>query len=181
MNLISISKSAWAQSHEPGFFEKYLNIAKLFDSPVFFGIVVGSGVILLIASLLFLWYMKHWEKKVDEWGENKSTDEMIEYLQLFGLHDGKMAFAYLRKHGDENLIPKLIEELKAQRKKGQMSPYVFYLLEDLIAVEALPILQQIANGKSRVSGLAQNAVEYIENATSNEKSEKKDNQAEAKA
>jgi len=151
----------FAQGEGESFFDKYLPIAKLFDSPLFFGVVVGSAVVLLLVSLVFLGYVKRMEKRVDEWGKGKSDSELIRLLDSSEVGEARAAFAYLRRHGGENTIAALIDRLQEQRKEGRINPAFIYLFEDLKAADAIPILQLIAKGKSRVAELAERALERI--------------------
>lgn len=150
--------SALAQTEPQGFFEKYLNIAKLFDSPAFFAFVVGSAVALFTASLIFLWAIKRREREVEAWGKHKETDELVKLLDSPVKREAQMAFMYLRNHGNERGERLVIQRIQEHRKKGVVNPYPFYLIEDWQASEAIPVLRGLAKGKSRAAQLAQCAL-----------------------
>ncbi len=157
-----ISVPAWAQMEpEKGFFEKYFPIARLFDSPIFFWIVIGSAILFMVVSFFFIKYVKWLEKKTAEWAKNKDTRELIELLESPHPDEHQSAFIYLRKHAGKKEVSQLIERLQDQRKTGKINPLLIYLLEDLQAVSAIPLLEQIAKGKSQVASLAEHALDCI--------------------
>lgn len=153
--------SVYAQAQEETFFDKYIPIAKLFDSPIFFWSVIGSALGLFFTTLIFLQYVKRLERRVIEWGEKQSPNKLVELLDSPIPQEKRFAFMYLRKHGGEEAINALTNHLQAKRKDGKLSPDYIYLLEDLNAEKAIPILKQIADSKSRLASLAQKAAERI--------------------
>ncbi|MFB3784795.1 MAG: hypothetical protein ACE15F_00355 [bacterium] len=160
--LLLSSVAAFAQvNEEEGFFDTYMPIAKLFDSPLFFGVVVGSAVLLLLAAAGFVIYAGRLEKRAAAWAAGLSPRERVERVGSPVHAESRLAFVYLRKHAQEPEIQALIEILDDQRKTGKIDPNLIYLLEDLRAAPAIPILQQIANGKSRFALLAARALEHI--------------------
>ncbi|MGI6456901.1 MAG: hypothetical protein ACOX5R_14950 [bacterium] len=162
--VVFLSSSAWAQ--EQSFFDKYLPIATLFDSPVFFGIVVGSAMVLVLLAFAFLYYVKIMEKNVQNWGSDKSLETIVDLLDSKDEKESSNAFIYLRQQQDDKAIGLLIEKLKQQRLAGTINPQLIYLMEDLNVNAAIPILEQIARGKNRSAQLAEQALERIyENQT----------------
>lgn len=160
--LIAVPSSAFAQmSEEEGFFDTYLPIAKLFDSPVFFGVVVGSAVLLLLGAVGFVLYTQRLEKRALAWASSLSPRERVERLSSAIRSEAHLAFVYLRKHAQQPEIEAIVAALEEQRKSGKINPALIYLLEDLQAVPALPILKQIAGGRSRTAELAALAIERI--------------------
>ncbi len=151
----------FAQTAGEGFFDKYLPIAKLFDSPLFFGIVVGSGALFLLWSFFFLRYVKRLEKQSYEWGENMKPEELVELLDSPIPSEKRHAFIYLRNHGKDQEISIILDKLNDQRKKGQVNPTLIHLLEDMGATEAVPLLQTISKGKSQIASIAALALERI--------------------
>lgn len=170
--LLLTTRLASAQAN-PGesFFDKYLPIAQLFDSPIFFGCVVGSAVFLLFLCLVFLLYAKRQEKKADEWGQGKSIALLIEALSSPIPQESRLAYICLRRRSGANELPALTGALEDQRRKGNVNPTLIYLLEDLQAQSALPILQQIAKGKTKAATLAQRAVDRLLSLQEDEKPE----------
>ncbi|MGC9328142.1 MAG: hypothetical protein ACP5I1_10950 [Candidatus Hinthialibacter sp.] len=159
---LSVSRLAAAQSSSgEGFFEKYLPIAQLFDSPLFFGIVVGSALLLLIGTYFFLQYAKRQEKKADEWSKGKSAEEMVELLNSPISEESRLAYIQLLQRGGEKEIECILNALKEQRRQGKMNPTLIYLLEEKESPKALQLLQLIAREKSNVSDLAQRAVDHL--------------------
>lgn len=159
--MLIFTRQAFAQTEGETFFDKYLPIAKLFDSPVFFGIVIGSAILFLIAAYLFIYYVKGLEKISGEWSDGKSLEEIIAALESPIPQESKFAFVYLRKHSGEQEIQSLIERLQEQRRTGKINPSFIYLLEDLRAASAVPLLEQIAKGKSQAASLAGHALDCI--------------------
>lgn len=152
-------QQAVAQSEPgPGFFETYLPIAQLFDSPVFFGVIVGSAFGLFIAALVFVYYAKAIERKAIEWGESKARKELVDLLESGDANEAKKAFIYLRRHGDDETTDLIIQALMDKRREGAANPYMIYLLEDLDAFSAIPVLKMIAKGKSRAARIASQSV-----------------------
>ncbi|RJP19322.1 MAG: hypothetical protein C4527_27480 [Candidatus Omnitrophota bacterium] len=147
-----------AQEVSESFMDKYLPIARLFDSPIFFAAVVGSAVLFLIFSFLFLSYIKKMEKRAAEWGATLEPEKLIDLLDSPISSESRAAFVYLRNYGGEHEISLLLEVLQEQRKKGKINPSIIYLLEDMEAVSAIPILQSIAKGKSKAAELAEAAL-----------------------
>lgn len=151
VSVLSVS----AQSQPQGdFFDTYLPIAQLFDSPVFFGIVVGSGVVFFGGAIVFAFLEKRKEARVFEWGESQSREELVTLLGSPVASEAQQAFTYLRKHGDDDLVDTLIYTLQEQRRSGNVNPYCIYLLEDWDAYSAIPVLKQLANGKSKIASTA---------------------------
>ncbi len=154
--------SAFAQTNEEeGFFDTYLPIAKLFDSPLFFGAVVGSAVLLILAAAGFVIYAGRLEKRAAAWAAGLSPRERVDRVGSPLRAESRLAFVYLRKHAQEEEIQVLAEVLEEQRKNGKIDPNLIYLVEDLRAAPAIPILRQIANGKSRAAELAARVLEHI--------------------
>ncbi len=166
------ARMALAQAN-PGesFFDKYLPIAQLFDSPLFFGCVVGSAVFFLLLSLVFLQFARHQEKKADEWGQGKSIASLLDALNSPISQESRLAYIFLRRKSGANELSALTAALEDQRRKGNVNPTLIYLLEDLQAQSALPILQQIAKGKSKAANLAQRAVNRLLSLQEDEKPE----------
>ncbi|MEW6238103.1 MAG: hypothetical protein AB1656_22165 [Candidatus Omnitrophota bacterium] len=156
-----LTRQAFAQTEGESFFDKYLPIAKLFDSPVFFGIVIGSAILFLLAAYIFINYAKALEKRSSEWAKSKKLDEIVAALESPIPQEAKMAFVHLRKRSGEQEIQSLIERLQEQRRTGKINPSFIYLLEDLHAVSAVPLLEQIAKGKSQAASLAGHALDCI--------------------
>lgn len=159
--LLSAAAAFAQMNEEEGFFDTYLPIAKLFDSPLFFGAVVGSALLLLLAAAGFVIYAGRLEKRAMAWAAGLSPRDRVERVGSPLRAESRLAFVYLRKHAQEPEIQALIEILEDQRKTGKIDPNLIYLLEDLRAAPAIPILQQIANGKSRFARLAARALEHI--------------------
>lgn len=166
------SHFAFAQQN-PGesFLDKYFPIAQLFDSPIFFGIVVGSAVLLLVFTFIFLKYAKAQERKADAWSAGKSQETIVSLLSGADPAESRLAYIYIRHHCDEKGISLLLETLEDQRRRGTINPVLIYLLEELEAQDALPILQQIAKGKSSAAPSAQHAVDRLIALQEDEKSE----------
>ncbi len=160
--IYSIPVAAYAQAPGESFFDKYVPIAKLFDSPLFFNIVIGSAVLFVVFSVFFLWYVKKMEERAYTWGKEKKPEDLVELLDSPIPYESRLAFTYLRNHGDEKAVSCLINKLKEQYKKGKINPSVIYLLEDLEAISAIPTLQMVAKGKSQSAEIAQQALARIQ-------------------
>ncbi len=143
------------------FMDKYLPLAELFDSPYFFWPVMGSAILFLLFSFIFLFYVKRMEKQVKDWGEGKSIDEIVARLDSDDPKESRYAFVYLRNYVSDVDIERLIEILKKQRKSGKINPHLIFLLEDLNVVSAIPLLEEIARGKSHAAELAKHALDYM--------------------
>lgn len=169
--LISIP-AAIAQRYQESFWDTYLPIAKLFDSPVFFGIVVGSGIAFFGAAFIFMKYMKAKMKRVEEWGKEKETQELIDLLDSPVPEEANMAFMYLRQFGDEKTGNLVVQKMQEQRKTkaSQVNPYLIYLAEDIGVSSAVEVLQAIAKGKSKSAQLAEETLNRFGVATAAEKS-----------
>ncbi len=171
--LLLNTRIAFAQSTPgQGFFDKYLPIAELFDSPVFFSIVIGSAVLLLVCTLIFLKYAKSLEKKTVAWAEGKSPQTLVELLSSPIKQEATMAYAYLKNNCGDDEADLLVKDLQDQRSRGSINSILIYLLEDLEVEKAIPTLQQIARGKSSAAALAQRAADRIAYAYEEEESEK---------
>lgn len=156
--------SQWAFAQQnPGesFFDRYLPIAQLFDSPIFFGFVIGSAALLLVGSFIFLQYAKGQEKKAVEWSKEKTPESIVGLLHSADPQESRLAYIYLRSHSGEKEIALLTSALEDQRRRGSIDPASIYLLEELEAQKALPILEQIARGKTSVAPLAQRAADRL--------------------
>lgn len=153
--------------------EEFLPIAKLFDSPWFFWSVMGSAIVFIVASIFFLFYTKKLESLAEEWGKGKRVDELIELLKSPVEQESRMAYIYLRNHSREDDQKIIASELDKDRQKGKINPSLIYLLEDLKATCALPVLEQISLGKSGCASLAQHAAEKISAHLDQEKSQDK--------
>lgn len=143
---------AFAQQED--FFDTYLPIAKLFDSPEFFACVVGSAATILVITLIFIAYTNHLEKKVAEWGKTKKTKELIDLLESPVASESRSAFMYLRKHGSDDAEELIINHLQEQRRNEKVNPYLIYLLEDLRFFSGIPILKTINKSKSEYAHAA---------------------------
>ncbi|MBZ0258900.1 hypothetical protein K8I31_22750 [bacterium] len=143
-----------AFAQEESFMDKYLPIAKLFDSPAFFAAVVGSAAVLLVITLIFIAYTNNLEKKVAEWGKSKKTKELVDFLESPVASESRSAFMYLRKHGGDDAEEMIINQLQEQRRKGKVNPYLIYLLEDLRFYSGIPILKTISKSKSEYAHAA---------------------------
>ncbi len=160
--LTSTASRAMAQSNPgEGFLDKYLPIAQLFDSPLFFAAVVGSAVLLLAITMIFLQYAKTQEKKAEAWGQGKSPQTLIEQLDNPIPDESRLAYIYIRKHCDDLYVAALLDNLEDQRRRGNINPTLIYLLEDLEISSAIPLLQQIAKGKSSTANLAQRVADRL--------------------
>lgn len=144
-----------AMAQQKTFWDTYFPIAQLFDSPVFFGCVVGSGVIFFGFAIIFMRYMKAKLKKVEQWGSTKETQELIELLDSPVPEESNMAFMYLRKFGDDKTGNLVVQKMQEQRKGGKINPYLIYLAEDIGVTTAVEVLQAIAKGKSKSARLAE--------------------------
>ncbi|MBN2330048.1 MAG: hypothetical protein JXR73_23105 [Candidatus Omnitrophica bacterium] len=159
---LTFSRIASAQpSSGEGFFEKYLPIAQLFDSPLFFNMVVGSAILLLIFTYLFLQYAKKQEKKAEQWSKGKSAETLVELLESPVSQESRLAYIQLVQHGEEKEIDCILKALKEQRRQGKINPALIYLLEGMEAHKAVSLLQLIAREQCEVSDLAQRAVDYL--------------------
>lgn len=144
---------AFAQQGD--FFDTYIPIAKLFDSPVFFAVVVGSAVLILAAALLFIAYTNNLEKKCYEWGKKKKTSELLALLESPIAAERRSAFIYLRKHGiDDKAEELIINQLHEQRRNGKINPYLIYLMEDLRCFSGIPVLKTINKSNSQYAQIA---------------------------
>lgn len=150
--LIASAVPVLAQSAQGEFFDTY--IAQLFDSPVFFGAVVGSGILFFGSAIAFVLYEKNRETRILQWGQDKDRETLVEMLGSPVASEAQQAFTYLRRHGDDNLVDSLIYTLQDQRRAGKINPYCIYLLEDWNAFTAIPVLKQISSGKSRTASIA---------------------------
>lgn len=148
-------------AQQQDFMDKYLPIAQLFDSPVFFRAVVGSAAAFVIISFLFMWYTKRMKQQAFEWGSDKDDKELLQLLESPVSSESHKAYVYLRHNGDDSLEEPLISRLLDQRKNGKINPYIIYLLEDLNAGSAVPALRSISQSKSPHSYAAGQAVARI--------------------
>lgn len=147
--------SPMAMAQQKTFWDTYFPIAQLFDSPVFFGCVVGSGVLFFGSAIIFMRYMKAKLKKVEQWGSQKEIHEIIDLLESPVPEESNMAFMYLRKFGDEKAGNLVVQKMQEQRKGGKINPYLIYLAEDIGITAAVEVLQVIAKGKSKSARLAE--------------------------
>ncbi len=166
---IACPLSVYAQAQGESFFDKYLPIAELFDSPVFFWSVIGSALGLFAATIFFLRYVKWLERRVEAWGGKKTPKKLVELLESPIAKEKRYAFMYLRSHGGEDEIKLIAERLQIQRKNSKVNPDFIHILEDLRAEKAVQALQQIADSKSRLASLAKQAVERIKEHLEEEK------------
>ncbi len=143
-----------AHAQQGDFFDTYLPIAKLFDSPVFFAVVVGSAVFILAAAFLFIAYTINLEKKSYEWGKTKPTSELINLLESPVAAERRSAFIYLRKHGGDDAEERIINQLHEQRRNGKINPYLIYLMEDLRCFSGISMLKTINNSNSEYAKIA---------------------------
>ncbi|MDP8243811.1 MAG: hypothetical protein P9L94_07000 [Candidatus Hinthialibacter antarcticus] len=144
-----------AFAQEGDFFDTYIPIAKLFDSPVFFACVVGSAVLILVITLLFILYTNNLEKKCYEWGKKKKTSELIGLLESPIAAERRSAFIYLRNHGSDDEAEELIiNQLHEQRRNGEVNPYLIYLMEDLRCFSGIPVLKTINKSNSQYAQIA---------------------------
>lgn len=144
-------------------------IAQLFDSPIFFGSVVGSGAVFFGSAFLFMRYMKSKIKAVETWGSQKETQELIELLDSPVAEESRMAFMYLREFGDEKTGNLVVQKMQDQRKGGRINPYLIYLAEDIGVSAAIEVLQAIAKGKSKSAQLANDTLNRFGVETAAEK------------
>lgn len=159
--ILLFSTLAYAQAEGEGFFDTYLPIAKIFASPWFIGPVMGSAILLILGTWIFVKYSNHLEEKAKKWGANKTTEEIIKLLDSPMDQEKQYAFIYLRRHGDETIAKQLTETLQKKRKEGKLDPRYIYLLEELRGEKAIPVLQQIAKGKSQLAVIAEHAIERL--------------------
>lgn len=156
MMLVLISfLSPLAMAQQKSFWDTYFPIAQLFDSPVFFGCVVGSGILFFGSAIIFMRYMKSKLQKVEQWGSQKDIQELIALLDSPVPEESNMAFMYLRKFGDEKAGNLVVQKMQEQRKSGKINPYLIYLAEDIGITAAVDVLQVIAKGKSKSARLAE--------------------------
>jgi len=144
-----------AMAQQKTFWDTYFPIAQLFDSPVFFGCVVGSGVLFFGSAVIFMRYMKAKLKCVEQWGSQKETQELIDLLDSPVPAEASIAFMYLRKFGDDKTGNLAVQKMQEQRKGGRINPYLIYLAEDTGVPSAVEALQAIAKGKSKSARLAE--------------------------
>ncbi len=171
--LLLNTRIAFAQSTSgQGFFDKYLPIAELFDSPVFFAIVIGSAVLVLVLTFIFLKYAKSLENKTVLWAQGKSPQALVALLSSPIRQESIMTYAYLKNNCGDEEVDLIVKELQDQRSRGSINPTLIYLLEDLEVEKAIPTLQQIARGKSSVAALAQRAADRISYVYEEDESEK---------
>ena len=159
--LACMERTAQAQSEEQSLMDTYLPIAKIFDSPLFFNVVIWSAVGFVVISLGILIYSKRMEKKAEDWGTGKDSNQLLDLLDSAVPEEARMAFLYLRKNGDEKRANLIIQRLQQQKKEGGVNPSLFYLLEDWQASSAIPTLQAMAKGKSKTALLAQNTLRHF--------------------
>lgn len=151
--ILTLAFAPYAMAQQEPYFD--LNwVAVLFDSPVFFGCVVGSGAVLFGSAFIFMKYMKAKLKAVEEWGNRKETQELIDLLDSPVPEESRMAFMYLREFGDEKTGNLVVQKMQDQRKGGRINPYLIYLAEDIGVTSAIEVLQAIAKGKSKSAELA---------------------------
>ncbi|MBI1390157.1 MAG: hypothetical protein GC154_17080 [bacterium] len=171
----SLASPVWAQERE-SFFDKYLPIAQLFDSPVFFASVVGSAAFLLLVAFAFILYTRSLEKKVYEWGKARKMSELLELLESPLPAEARSAFMYLRKHGGDGLEEHIVKRLQDQRRNGEVNPYYIYLAEDVMGFSAIPALKMISKSNSRYAESAGQTLSHLlalEPGSSDSKDEKK--------
>jgi hypothetical protein len=161
--VLSLYSVAYAQETTTSF------IARLFDSPLFFGIVVGSGAILLVGSLVFLRYVKSLEKSAEQWGKGKSIEEVLLLLESPMASEAQSALIYLRNHIQPDDYPLLLAALQKQRDAGKINESLLFLIKDLGIVAAIPLMESIAKGKSSVAGMAADILAELKEIQEDEK------------
>jgi hypothetical protein len=151
--LLTCAITPFAMAQQKPFFDMNW-IAQLFDSPIFFGCIVGSGALFFGSAYLFMRYMKAKLKAVESWGSKKETQDLIDLLDSPVSEESRMAFMYLREFGDEKTGNLVVQKMQDQRKGGRINPYLIYLAEDIGIAAAIEVLQAIAKGKSKSAQLA---------------------------
>ncbi|MBD3268215.1 hypothetical protein GF373_16240 [bacterium] len=155
--LLSLTEIASAQ--EKTLFEE---IAKLFDSPIFFGAIIGSAAFLLLASFLVIKHAGKMEKMAYQWGENKSTEEILELLNSPVKEESQLAYVYLRNFMEEKEHPKVVKSLEKQRDGKGINPTLIHLVEDMQIKSSVPVLESIAKKNDEAAKEASQAIKNIQ-------------------
>jgi hypothetical protein len=161
--ILSLYSVAYAQDTTTSF------IARLFDSPLFFGIVVGSGAVLLVGSLLFLRFVKSLEKNAEQWGKGKLVEDVLLLLESPMASEAQAALIYLRNHIQSEDYPLLLAALQKQRDAGKINESLLFLIKDREVLAAIPLLESIAKGKSAVAGMAADILTELKEIQEDEK------------
>lgn len=136
-------------------------IAMLFDSPIFFGGVIGSAAFILLLCLLLVFYARNLEKKALAWGQDKGAQDIIALVQSGDATQSQLAYVYLKNYLKEEDFPLLIAELQSLRDSHSVSERILNLVGDLRITAATPILESLAKGKSSNAALASQVLRRI--------------------
>lgn len=150
--LLSLATPAFAQEDATS------SIAMVFDSPVFFWFVVGSGIIFFAGSAIFIFVIRKKEEAAVTWGKDKPVEELIGLLDSPVAEEAQQAQMCLVNQLKENDYPIVIKSLERQRDGGRASEKLIHLIEDLAILAALPVLESIARGKSKMAAIAADTI-----------------------
>lgn len=137
------------------------SIAMIFDSPVFFWLVVGSGILFFTGSVIFMYHTRKLETGAVQWSEGKSPEELISLLDSPVEEEARKAQMALVNQLKENEYPVLVKSLEKQRDSGKISVGLIHLMEDMAIQTALPVLESIARGKTKMAAIAADAITRI--------------------
>ena len=135
------------------------------DSPYVFNTVMGIAAAFILLSLIVAAAVKLRVLRALAWAGDRSDTMLVSLLGSSDAKERSMAFAALRDRLDERLTDPLMRQMKIMADDKTDSRYVIYLLEDLYAVKALPMLRKMAGQKSKhpapVIQAARNAVDRL--------------------
>ncbi len=114
---------AYAQPEEMGWWDEF-SLARLFDSPIVFGTVMGiCGIFLLFYFILAL-KASRLEQSAQVWAGDRGLSDLV---QALGTPSDHLAFVQIRKLRSERLYSKLVKELPRKDSSQQVEK----LLDDL--------------------------------------------------
>ena len=135
--------AARAQSEEMGWWDEF-SLARLFDSPIVFGTVMGVCVFFVLVYIIMAIKASRLEESAAAWAGNRRLAELVDAL---GTPNDHLAFVQIRKLRSERLFSRLLKDLPGEDAAAQ----IHRLTDDLPKKDETEKLQEqiVASGTDK--------------------------------